>query len=70
LPLELIIFCGAVPAPPRKAKLQNKSQSPNKLAVWKRLLSVWKRMETFGNESKGIAGNANLNDIYIDVLPG
>ncbi len=42
-------------APPRKAKLQNRSQSPKKIAVWNRLLSVWKRMESFGIGSKRIA---------------
>jgi hypothetical protein len=55
LPLELIFFCGAVLAPPRKAKLQNQSLCPKKLAVWNRLLSVWKRMEAIGNDSKRIA---------------
>jgi len=42
-------FCGAVPAPPRKAKLQNRSPNPKKIAVWNRLLSVWKRLETIPN---------------------
>jgi hypothetical protein len=38
--------------PPRKVKLQNRIHYPKKLAVWKRLLSVWKRMEAFGSDSK------------------
>jgi hypothetical protein len=38
--------------PPRKAKLQNRSPNPKKIAVWNRLLSVWKRMEAFGSDSK------------------
>jgi hypothetical protein len=49
-------FCGAVPAPPRKAKLQNRSLCPKKIGVWNRLLSVWKRMEAFGNDSKRLRG--------------
>ncbi len=48
--------------PPRKAKLQNQSQSPMKLAVWNRLLSGWKRMEAFGSDSKRIA--AGWSDYY------
>jgi len=38
--------------PPRKAKLQNRSLGPKKIGVWNRLLSVWKRMEAFGSDSK------------------
>jgi hypothetical protein len=48
LPLELNFLWGST-CPPRKAKLQNRSRCPKKLAVWNRLLSVWKRMETIPN---------------------
>jgi hypothetical protein len=42
--------------PPRKAKLLNKSPNHKKIAVWNRLLSVWKRMEAFGTDSKRLWG--------------
>jgi hypothetical protein len=43
---------GALPTPPRKAKFQNRTHYPKKLAGWNRLLSVWKRMEAFGSDWK------------------
>jgi hypothetical protein len=49
-------YLGVVSGPPREAKLGNKSARPKPKAVWKRLLSVWKRMEAFGNDSKGMVG--------------
>jgi hypothetical protein len=53
-PWNSLFFVGRT-CPPRKAKLQDRSRCPKKFAVWKRLLSVWKRMEAFGNDSKRIA---------------
>jgi hypothetical protein len=53
------IYPWAVSGPPREAKLSIKLPSPKPKAVWNRLLSVWKRMEAFGNDSKGMFGSVD-----------
>jgi hypothetical protein len=51
--------------PPRNAKLQNRSQSPKKIALWNRLLSVWKRMEAFGTDSNRLWGFGFSRTLFI-----
>lgn len=49
-------YLGPHPARPVKQNQAISQASPKPKALWNRLLSVWKRMEAFGNDSKRLMG--------------